>query len=282
MLRHQGPSTQQRGVALITALLVVALASVAAVSLTSSHQLDMRRAQTSQNFGQAQLHAASLEALAAEMLLEIGVDEEMALEQLDDDCRTQPLSFEIDGAGVQARLEDLHCRINLNNLLDAEDEETEQAFISLVDALNREYGEVSLDAADLIDALRAWADPEVEEDWYSRQDPPYRPGNRRLASAGELVMVRGMTAEAYQALSRYVTALPAQGTRFNAFLAPERLREAYDLPPPAEMDPDEYGLGDYAQLEVLIEQDDRLYQQCSMIHIPSGDIVMRRLRGCDG
>lgn len=280
MIKQCDTLHNQRGVALITALLVVALASVAAVSLTASHQLDLRRAQTSQIVGQAQLHAASLEALAAEMLARLGVDEETALDQLGDDCRTQPLSLELDGATVQARLEDLHCRINLNNLLDPEDEQTAAAFIALVDNLNSEHPEVSLDPAELIEALRGWADPEVVEDWYARQDPPYRPGNRRLATASELVMVRGMTPTAYNALSGYVTALPEQGTQFNALLAPDRLRDAYDLPAREDMDPQDYGLGDYAQLEVLIEQHERIYQQCSMIHIPSGRIVVRSLHDC--
>lgn len=274
-------SVAQRGVALITALLVVALASIAAVSLTANHQLDIRRAQTTQSLGQAQLHARSMEALAAELLAELDTEDEFALEQLGDDCRSPPISFELDGFLVDARITDLHCRINLNKLIDEENEETEEAFIALSDNLNRDHGEVAIDPEEVVSALRAWADPEVEEDWYSRRDPPYRPGNQLLATASELVMVRGITPEAYNALSRYVTALPEQDTSFNALLAPERLREAFDLPPPEEMDAQEYSLGEYAQLEVMIEQNERIYQQCSVIHVPSGEIVTRRLRGCD-
>lgn len=276
-----GGISSQHGVALITALLVVSLASVAAVSLTVSHQLDIRRAQTAQSLSQAQLHAASIEALAADMLSELAANEQAALEQLDDDCRSQPLALELNGSNVQARIEDLHCRINLNNLANEEDEETEAAFIALVEALNRETPEMSIDPQELVTALRAWIDPEKEEEWYSRQDPPYRPGNRLLATASELVMVRGMTPQAYNALARYITALPARDTKLNAYLVPERLREAYELPPPEEMDPEEYGLGDYVQLEVLVEQGDRLYQQCSVIHTPSGEVIVRRLKDCE-
>ena len=271
---------RQRGVALITALLVVALASVAAVSLTASHQLDLRRAQTSQAASQAQLHAMSVEALAAEAAQEARVDPDQLAQLLDEDCRTPPFVTEVAGVAVEARLEDLHCRINLNNLLDEEDEETEEGFIELVETLNRDHRDFQLDPAEIVSALRDWADPEVEDDWYSRQDPPYRPSNQPLAVPSELLQIRGMNTKAYAILEPYVTALPKVGTTFNALAAPDALREAFNLPDPEDMDPDDYGLGEYVQVSLRLEIDDRLYHQCSVVHAPSGEVVIRRLQPC--
>ncbi|WP_200192219.1 type II secretion system minor pseudopilin GspK [Halorhodospira abdelmalekii] len=272
---------RQRGVALITALLVVALATVAAVSLSMSHQLDLRRAQTAQSVGQAQLHARSLEALATELMAELGQNRAVALELLDEECRTPPLVMELEGAVVRARLEDLHCRINLNNLADREDQETEAAFVALLEHLNRSYQEVAFDPEGVVAAVRDWIDPDVEDDWYTRQEPPYRAANRDLISAGELVMIRGVDSESFRRLARYVTALPERGTPLNELRAPALIREVYRLPDVDDMDADNaQGLGDYVQLAVLIEQDERLFQQCSVIHVPSGAVVMRRLHPC--
>ncbi|ABM63152.1 type II secretion system minor pseudopilin GspK [Halorhodospira halophila] len=276
----QTPPWTQRGVALITALLVVALASVAAVSLTASHQIDLRRAQTSHAASQAQLHAMSVEALAAEAVQEAQIDTDQAAQMLDEDCRTPPFTTEVGGAVVEVRLEDLHCRINLNNLIDEEDEETEVGFIELVEALNRDHGDFRLDPDEVIRALRDWADPEVEDDWYSRQAPPYRPSNRPLAVPSELLQIRGVDADSYRILEPYVAALPEVGTRFNALAAPERLREAYNLPDPEDMDPGDEGLGDYVQVALRLEVDGRLHHQCSVVHAPSGEVVVRRLRPC--
>ncbi len=270
----------QRGVALITALLVVALATTAAVSLTASHQLDLRRTATSQALGQAQLHAQSVEALAAELLATLRDAGPRAREMLDDGCRTPPLTLEMDGALVEAYLEDLHCRLNVNNLADPEDEETEVAFLELVEGLRREHPDMGLNPGAFVENLRAWVDPSVEPAWYSQQEPPYAPGNQLLASASELLMVRGMDLASYRALERYITALPETGTRLNALLAPERLREAYNLPPPEDLDPEAYEPGTYAQLSVTIELDERTYRQCSIINTGTGEIILRRLRAC--
>lgn len=277
---HPAWRHRQRGVALITALLVVALASVAAVSLTASHQLDLRRAQTSQAAGQAQLHAMSVEALAAEAAREAQIDPEQAAQMLDEDCRTPPFATEVAGVAVEVRLEDLHCRINLNNLVDAEDEETEDAFVELAELLRRDHDDFRLDPDEVIAALRDWVDPEVEDDWYSRQDPPYRPANRPLAASSELLQVRGVDVESYRILEPYVAALPETGTRFNALAAPETLREAYNLPDPQDMDAEDDGLGDYIQVTLRLEIEDRLYHQCSVVHVPSGEVRLRRLQPC--
>ena len=273
-------SDRQRGVALITALLVVALATMAAVSLTASHQLDLRRAQTTQDAGQAQLHAASAEALAQEFLGELQAAPEQAAAMLDEECRSPPLELERGQARIQAWVEDLHCRLNINNLADEGDERTESAFIRLVERANQQDPEVSLSPEQLVEAIRNWVDPEVTPEWYSRQDPPYRPANQPLASVSELRLIRGVSPAAYRALEPYVTALPETGTPINAHLAPEAIREAYNLPDPGSLDEEAERLGDYARLQVRVTINERHYHQCSVIYTGSGEVVLRRLRPC--
>ena len=269
----------EQGVALITALLVVALASIAAVSLVASHQLDIRRAATSQGFAQSQLHGRGIEALAQSVSRQLYEDPAVAEELLAEGCRTPPIGMELDGIFLEARLEDLHCRLNLNNLADEEDEETEQAFIRLVEDLAGEH-EISMDPEAVVVALREWIDPEIEDDWYRRQTPPYRPGNQPLAVTDELLLVRGMDRASYHALEPHVTALPATGTELNLLLAPERIRAAYNLPEPEDIDPEDIELGDYIRLSLTMEIGGRLHHRCTIFHGPSGEVVRRRLEPC--
>ena len=63
-----GGSGRQRGVALITAVLVVALAAVAAAAMTTRQTVDVRRAANVMDADQAQLYLLGAEAWAAQVL----------------------------------------------------------------------------------------------------------------------------------------------------------------------------------------------------------------------
>lgn len=268
------------GVALITALLIVSLATVATVSLTASHQLDLRRSLTTYNFGQAQMYGRSIEALANELVTTIRNDADLA-DKLTQTCQTPPLQLEMGGFQIQARLKDLHCRINLNNLLDSEDEATESGFIRLVDALNRRHADMELDAQAIISALRDWQNPEVENDWYTRQSPPYRSANQPLSTTSELLLIRGMNPTAYRYLEPYVTALPESGTALNEASLPPLLRDAFEFPPQEEMDTEKEGAwGRYIELAISIRQESFLYSQCAVFDAEQGTVLYRYQQPC--
>ena len=276
---HSGRK-KNTGVALITALLIVSLATVATVSLTASHQLDLRRSLTTYNIGQAQMYGRSLEALASELIITLRNDADLA-EALTRTCQTPPLQLEMGGFQIQARLKDLHCRLNLNNLLDPDDEATEAGFIRLVDALNRRHTDMDLAPQAIISALRDWQNPEIEDDWYTRQSPPYRAANQPLFSTSELLLIRGMNPIAYRYLEPYVTALPESGTTLNEASLPPLLRDAYEFPPQEEMDSKKQGAwGRYIELAVTIRQATFLYSQCAVIDAERGTVLRRYQQPC--
>lgn len=276
---HSGRK-KNTGVALITALLIVSLATVATVSLTASHQLDLRRSLTTYNIGQAQMYGRSIEALASELIITLRNNAELA-EELTRTCQTPPLDLEMGGFQVQARLKDLHCRLNLNNLLDPEDKATEAGFIRLVDALNQRHSDMDLEPQIIISALRDWQNPEIEDDWYTRQSPPYRAANQPLFSTSELLLIRGMNPTAYRYLEPYVTALPERGTALNEASLPTLLREAFELPPQEAMNTDKQGAwGRYIELAVAIRQATFLYSQCAVIDAEQGAVLRRYQQPC--
>ena len=75
---------KQSGVALITAVLIVALAVVASVSIAENYQLNFRRTVTAFNSGQAWSYAKGAEEWAMAILAR---DQKVDLEQIEDDIK---------------------------------------------------------------------------------------------------------------------------------------------------------------------------------------------------
>jgi general secretion pathway protein K len=198
----------QKGVALLTALLVVALVAVAATSMASRQQLDIRRTATLLHSDQALSYVLGAESWASVVLrrdLEDG-----AVDTLDEDWSTQLPASLVEGGSVQGRILDMQGRFNLNNLV-REGEPDPQA----VAQYRRLLRAVGLEER-LADALVDWIDSDVdvrfpdgaEDEAYLLLQPPYRAANRHLHSVSELLLVKDYDQEAVDKLRPVVCALP--------------------------------------------------------------------------
>lgn len=104
----------QTGVALLTAMIVLALVTSAAVAMACRQQLDIRRAANLLDSDQAYLQALGVESWAEGVLLR---DAERNGIDSRHDSWAQPLpSQEIAGGSVSGVIEDLQGRFNLNDL----------------------------------------------------------------------------------------------------------------------------------------------------------------------
>jgi general secretion pathway protein K len=118
MNRHSqkmSAGNHQRGVALITALLIMAIATTAAVYLTVQNQLSIRRTANIITGNQAQLYALGGEALVMSVL-------NTDIKQNQIDCLSDIWAIEapplpVDGGFVQGKITDLQGRFNVNNLI---------------------------------------------------------------------------------------------------------------------------------------------------------------------
>lgn len=106
---------QQTGVALITVLLVVFLATVAATSLASLQQLTIRRSTLFQHQQQARLYTLGAEEWAIAILRRDLEDNQ--IDHLAEDWATLPPALPIQGGAITGRIADLQGRFNINNLL---------------------------------------------------------------------------------------------------------------------------------------------------------------------
>jgi general secretion pathway protein K len=206
----------QRGVAVLTAMLVVTVGTILAVNLMWQATLDQRRTASALGADQGLMFAQGAEAWAADILRQDQVDSPDA-DHLGEIWATEiaPLPFE--GGVVEGRLEDLQGRFNVNNLIGpggGEDELARTQFERLLISLDIDPG--------LAGAVIDWLDgdgelrfPDGGEDAaYAGENPPYRVANTMITSPTELMAVNGFDAEIFARLEPYITALPS-GTTLN-------------------------------------------------------------------
>ena len=108
-----GTRHPQVGVALITVLLIVFLASVTATSLATLQQMAIRRSTVLQHQQQARLYTLGLEQWAMVILARDRQDNEI---DHPDEEWAKPLLLPVDGGELSGQITDLQSCFNLNNL----------------------------------------------------------------------------------------------------------------------------------------------------------------------
>jgi general secretion pathway protein K len=193
---------RQRGVALITAVLVVAIATIIATSMLKRQNFDTQRTANIIHHDQAVAYAIGAEHWAGIELIKDSRTNN--IDYLEENWAYELPTLPIDGGFITGRLQDLQGRFNLNSVLDPLQAER---FSRLCQALGVDPG--------FIPALQDWIDPDTEErvngaedDAYTLLNPPYRAANRYLADTSELLLVRGVSVQDYNTLMFYVNALP--------------------------------------------------------------------------
>ncbi|WP_313087732.1 type II secretion system minor pseudopilin GspK [Pseudomonas sp.] len=207
----------QRGVALITVLLVVAIVTVVCASMIARQQLSIRATGNQLQARQAWHYALGGEALAQSILRRDRLQNEAGARQpvdhlLEPWALPQP-AYDLDeGQGqVQVRIEDLAGRFNLNSLV--QQQQPNAAAVAQFRRLLRRLQISQPYAERLVDWLDADQQPTgelgAEDTAYQLLDPPYRTAGRRLEDLSELRLLLEMRDEDFQRLAPYVSVLPA-------------------------------------------------------------------------
>lgn len=206
---------RQRGVALITAIVVVAIATVLAVRIGTRAALDLRRTAGLVALDQGWHVALGAEAWAIEVLKDDFEDSQESDHLGEAWARPLP-PLPVDGGELRGALEDMQGRFNLNNLVNGAREvnvENVERFQRLLLLIGAQPRWASL-MADWIDE-DSMTEPEGAEDGtYMSQNPPYRAANMLVATTTEMMALPGMTRDEFERIRPYVAALPA-GTPIN-------------------------------------------------------------------
>ncbi len=208
---------KQQGVALITAVLIVALVTAAAVAMASRQQLDIRRTANIFNNDIAYQFALGAEDYARNVLEWDITKDGSRTDHLGENW-AQDVAVPVEEAMLTGSVQDLQGRINLNTLVKVDGATNEL----MLKRLERLLQLLDLDqgiARAVLDWVDEGIDPEfiggAEDDYYMLQTPPYRAANRLMVSVSELLLVKGVNYEAYQRLSLHVSALPDINSKIN-------------------------------------------------------------------
>ncbi len=262
---------RERGVALITSLLVVALATTVAVGMAVRDNLQIQR--TDWLFTQDRMRGVLLGGeVMARRLLERVAPGDLPWEQ----CLSPPVPLLVDGIEITARLENLHCRFNLN-ALQRDDDAILRAFIDLVQRAGIAEERVIPPhvATQLAAAARDWMNGATDDPVYRLRAVPERSANRPFLMAAELNRVHTMNREIWDAVAPYVTALPVTDMLIDREHAPDVVNLAT-----AEVS-DEGSLR-FMRLQLAASWRGRTFFHCAILDAPNGRTVVREFRPCDG
>lgn len=213
---------RNQGVALITALLIMALVATLTYALEWNNALDMRRTVVMLNRDQAVQVAMGAESWIQSILRQDLEDSE--IDHLGEIWASDLPGLPIDGGEVFGAIEDLQGRFNINNLIGS-DGEVDQPSLEQMQRLLRV---LQLDprfagiTADWLDSNSEAGFPDGAEDAiYTSLSPPYRAANQVLSSASELGAIEGIDKATLDVLLPHIVALPGRtGINVNTATGP--------------------------------------------------------------
>ena len=202
--------SQQRGIALLTAILVLALAVIAATSISANHQLSIRRTENVVFGSQvwSYLHGAET---WAKVVLARDLDDNNDYDHTSEAWATELPALPLPGGYISGKIEDEQGKINVNNLIaGAEPDPLTRIRLEALFSL------LELDSS-LIQAVIDWMDPDVdaippngaEDDYYTGLEYPYLTANQPMQHISELRLIKGFTQEIYEQVQPFLTALPS-------------------------------------------------------------------------
>lgn len=239
------PRFQQKGVALIIVLLIVAIISVLATEMGTRLQLQVKRAANIKENNQAYWYAMGAEQYARKSLKELFAKEKIIhLNQ----PWNQEFTFPIEGGGIQAQLIDMQSCFNLNALgvsktgvtsppnerklvgVNQEDDEKKgqppingkptdeltarkEAFHTLISNIDAEIPSYNIEI--LRDSLVDWLDEDsqvtgqgAEDSEYESRQFPYMAANSLMVHKSEIRLVNGVEAKWLREVMDLICVIP--------------------------------------------------------------------------
>ena len=220
----------QHGIALITILVMVALATILAATIAKHQRNTAESTAYLMRQNQALLYAKSAEAFFSELL----VDDAQNTAEVDhlQETWAKPMpAFPVEDGFVSGRLEDESGKFNLNALVKSDKKPNEAAKLWFEKLLVR----VGL-PAQLSEAVIDWQDEDdeisgpmgAESAYYQSLAQGYLASNRAFYNVEQLKLVRGFEGRNYQLIAPYVSALPSNELKVNINTAPALVLASID------------------------------------------------------
>ncbi len=224
---------RQQGLALITAMLVVAIAATTAAYLSLDQQIWLRQAQNLSDRAQAEVVRAGALEWAITILAKDAKDNKS--DDLTENWAKPLPPLAVEGGLVTGLITDAQARFNINNLVrnNTPSKPDIAAFRQLLLSLSIDPNltEAVVDWIDTDDTTQPYGAEDID---YLQMKTPYRAANQLMWSVDELRLVRGFTQEIVEKLRPWITALH-QPTEINVNTTSKEVLGAvfYTLPAPA-------------------------------------------------
>ncbi len=213
----------QKGVALVTILLVVVIATVLGVAMVRDQNTTILRTRNFFSQSQAKQYALGGEELARQILWE-DFDKGDKIDILTDAWANQEMKFEFDEGDVRVQIEDMQSKLNVNSLAQTgaagndtigngatgtgvNSAQITERFFSL-------FSQIGVDRV-FVDRIGDWVDADentrqlgAEDYQYLGLDRPFRTSGQPMVDLSELRLLLEMDDETYQKLLPYLSALP--------------------------------------------------------------------------
>ncbi len=201
---------QQRGAAVLVAMLVVAIAALAASSFMFRSQVEWRRFENLSRMDQAQSVLRAAQQWGATVLLDDARNS--SVDHRGEAWATRLPPVEAENYRIWGLMEDQEGRFNLNNLVANGEIDKQQLaiFVRLLSALRVPES--------LAGAVADWLDADdlpfnsnsVDSPYYATLQTPYRATNQPLININELLRVKDMNRNTLAMLRPFVTVLPTR------------------------------------------------------------------------
>ena len=209
-------SARDRGAALLTVLLLVALMAVMAATMLDRLNLATRMAANGQAMGQARLYILSAENIVASRLgALVSADRSRTVDRIG--ALDRETAIPLSRGSVSVRVSDAGNCFNINSLVTGEAGQYRLRLPALLQ-MRRLMDALAIDpgtAATISDAAADWIDNDdtplpngAEDDFYLAQAQPYRTSGRLMVDPTEMRGLRGMTEPVYRRLRPWMCALP--------------------------------------------------------------------------
>lgn len=212
-------SERERGAALLTVLLLVAV-----IAILAAHGIDRlagatKLASNARELSQAKAYLVAAESIGMETAEQI-VSASPGRTINVGGWNGKEQKFPVPGGIVAATLADGGNCFNINSLVTQEDDvfsarpEGLKQFSRLMVML----GILDGDAADIAESVADWIDSDMvasprgaEDQYYLQQENPYRTANALIVDYSELRTIKGVTDDVYVRLAPWICALPTTG-----------------------------------------------------------------------
>ena len=196
----------QKGVALITILLVVVIATILGVSMSTEQNFAINRARSFFDQGIVRQYAYGGEELARQILHQDYI-EQPGIDHRSENWASREMKFDFEEGEVELLIEDLQSKLNLNGLRGSSLEITRARFSNLLaqQGIDQVYVDRIIDWIDEDNSTRPLGAEDFE---YLGLDRPYRTSGQLMLDISELRLILEMDSETFAAIAPYITALP--------------------------------------------------------------------------